>query len=598
MMNPEILNENIEDKKYSPLNRALKQCLPELMFRNLKKGQRLKSKVEVSFLLNNIELRNQSYLKKLVTSSEKTLQSIKSGLDFKKAMELSEEKLNPLNYQILNDYFLRKNWVILGTKRHLGKNTEEESNGIIKSSLQIIKQFINPTMKIKEEPVIELPKKNRLSKPELIEAEKLINNKLDQDFNDLNTRVNKYLDRVKNIKLTSPRKENVYDPQWLKENRDKNKDFYFYADNISLDNDDVKMIHYKKIETPPIRDKLCPNLKDIKERLFPEIQKGKIDKDNYLNIKNCNSVKIINEMKIQKRYEKKSRLGETNISDIKINKNKKDSFNTLNRIILRNKSLSNISNIRYKKLSSLMDIQLPKLSDYDLMINKKKRSLIFEETNEDNITDNNNNKILIYQNWKLMPEINSIKEEIKTLKSKKIDIEENYQRHKEEMANKTYVIPNIPGSPKDKIKSFKLTNKESKFNLNINNNINKSTILSYESPMIRMPSSYSMNLIKRKSRINSGIHNFMNNKLNRVGSNLSDEKTNISSIFPSVRNSATTSLNSDKKDNRFKGILKKINEENKKDIFEKPMLSLKTMKMKNIANINNNNVSIFSSLSD
>ena len=597
-MNPEILNENIEDKKYSPLNRALKQCLPELMFRNLKKGQRLKSKVEVSFLLNNIELRNQSYLKKLVTSSEKTLQSIKSGLDFKKAMELSEEKLNPLNYQILNDYFLRKNWVILGTKRHLGKNTEEESNGIIKSSLQIIKQFINPTMKIKEEPVIESPKKNRLSKPELIEAEKIINNKLDQDFNNLNTRVNKYLDRVKNIKLTSPRKENVYDPQWLKENRDKNKDFYFYADNISLDNDDVKMIHYKKIETPPIRDKLCPNLKDIKERLFPEIQKGKIDKDNYLNIKNCNSVKIINEMKIQKRYEKKSRLGETNISDIKINKNKKDSFNTLNRIILRNKSLSNISNIRYKKLSSLMDIQLPKLSDYDLMINKKKRSLIFEETNEDNITDNNNNKVLIYQNWKLMPEINSIKEEIKTLKSKKIDIEENYQRHKEEMANKTYVIPNTPGSPKDKIKSFKLTNKESKFNLNINNNINKSTILSYETPMIRMPSSYSMNLIKRKSRINSGIHNFMNNKLNRVGSNLSDEKTNISSIFPSVRNSATTSLNSDKKDNRFKGILKKINEENKKDIFEKPMLSLKTMKMKNIANINNNNVSIFSSLSD
>ena len=305
MMNPEILNENIEDKKYSPLNRALKQCLPELMFRNLKKGQRLKSKVEVSFLLNNIELRNQSYLKKLVTSSEKTLQSIKSGLDFKKAMELSEEKLNPLNYQILNDYFLRKNWVILGTKRHLGKNTEEESNGIIKSSLQIIKQFINPTMKIKEEPVIESPKKNRMSKPELIEAEKLINNKLDQDFNDLNTRVNKYLDRVKNIKLTSPRKENVYDPQWLKENRDKNKDFYFYADNISLDNDDVKMIHYKKIETPPIRDKLCPNLKDIKERLFPEIQKGKIDKDNYLNIKNCNSVKIINEMKIQKDMKKK-----------------------------------------------------------------------------------------------------------------------------------------------------------------------------------------------------------------------------------------------------------------------------------------------------
>ena len=52
------------------------------------------------------------------------LQNIKSGLDFKKAMELSQGKLSPLNYQILDDYFLRKNNVIANTKRHLGKNTE------------------------------------------------------------------------------------------------------------------------------------------------------------------------------------------------------------------------------------------------------------------------------------------------------------------------------------------------------------------------------------------------------------------------------------------------------------------------------------------
>ena len=102
---PEITTSNNNEKAFSPLNQALKECLPELMSRNIKKGQRLKSKIDVSFLLNNIELRNQSYLKKLVASSEKNLQIIKSGLELNKAMELSEEKLTPLNYQILDDFF-------------------------------------------------------------------------------------------------------------------------------------------------------------------------------------------------------------------------------------------------------------------------------------------------------------------------------------------------------------------------------------------------------------------------------------------------------------------------------------------------------------
>ena len=593
-----------EEKKYSPLNQALIECLPELMLRNLKKGQRLKSKVEVSFLLNNIELRNQAYLKKLVSSSEKTLQNIKSGLDFKKAMELSQGKLSPINYQILDDYFLRKNNVITNTKRHLGKNTEEESNGIIKSSLHIIKHFLNPTNKIAEEPEVELPKKKFLSKPELIEAEKVIGNKLIQDENVLNTRVKKYLDRVQKIKLTAPRNDNVYDPKWLKVNRDKNKDFYFYADNVSLNNNDIKMIHYKKLEPIPIRDKSCPNLKEIKEKLFPDIKEGKVDKDNYVNIKNCNSVKIINEMQIKKKFGEKKFLdinGE--LSDVKINRKKKDSYNTLNRIVIRNKSLSKINNYRYKKLSSLLDIELPKLSDYDLMIHKRKKSLNNSEAIES--TDNNKNNELMkkYHKWELMPEINAIKEEIKTLQSQKIDIEQNYLRHKEEIINKTYMIPNIPVRKNAKKESMELTNSEGLFNLNINlsSNINKinrsSSMSSYETPSIRMPSSYSMNILKRKSRINSGIHTFLKNKAKREFSNNSRERTNVSSIMHSIRNSANTSTTSNKKEKKFNEIIKKLNKIEKKNIFGKPMFSLKSMKMNFIPNSNNNS-GVFSSIID
>lgn len=593
-----------EEKKYSPLNQALIECLPELMLRNLKKGQRLKSKVEVSFLLNNIELRNQAYLKKLVSSSEKTLQNIKSGLDFKKAMELSQGKLSPINYQILDDYFLRKNNVITNTKRHLGKNTEEESNGIIKSSLHIIKHFLNPTNKIAEEPEIELSKKKFLSKPELIEAEKVIGNKLIQDENSLNTRVKKYLDRVQKIKLTAPRNDNVYDPKWLKVNRDKNKDFYFYADNVSLNNSDIKMIHYKKLEPIPIRDKSCPNLKEIKEKLFPDIKEGKVDKDNYVNIKNCNSVKIINEMQIKKKFGEKKFLdinGE--LSDVKINRKKKDSYNTLNRIVIRNKSLSKINNYRYKKLSSLLDIELPKLSDYDLMIHKRKKSLNNSEAIES--TDNNKNNELMkkYHKWELMPEINAIKEEIKTLQSQKIDIEQNYLRHKEEIINKTYMIPNIPVRKNAKKEIMELTNSEGLFNLNINlsSNINKinrsSSMSSYETPSIRMPSSYSMNILKRKSRINSGIHTFLKNKAKREFSNNSRERTNVSSIMHSIRNSANTSTTSNKKEKKFNEIIKKLNKIEKKNIFGKPMFSLKSMKMNFIPNSNNNS-GVFSSIID
>ena len=591
---------NNENKKYSPLNQALKECLPELMLRNIKKGKRLNSKIDVSFLLNNIELRNQSYLKKLVSSSEKTLQNIKSGLDLKRAMELSEEKLSLLNYQILQDYFLRKNNVIFNTKKVLPRNTEEESNAIIKSSLHLIKQILYPSTKILEEPEIELPVKKLMNKSELIEAENFINKKIENDHSNLNTKVNKYLARVKKIKLTAPKDDRIYDPKWLKINRDKNKDFYLYADNVFLNSNDIKMIHYKKLEPAPIMDKSCPNLKDIKERLFPEIKKGIKSKDNFLNIKNCNSVKIINGLQFKNKSKEKENK---DINDIKVNFNKKDSYNTLNRLVIRNKSLINMSNKRYRKLSSLMDIELPKLSDYDLIINKKKKINLpnndKENYNTDNIINELRNK---YRNWKLIPEIDNIKEEIKSLRSQKINIEENYRRHKEEIYNKTYLIPDIPVRKKAKRDSFKSTNSEGIFNLNLNinmKNINKNSLSSIETPSLRMPSSYSVQILKRKSRINSGIYELMQRKKKREFSNISRDRTNVSSILQSIRNSATTSMTSNKKEAKYFEIFKnKIKKDGQKQIVEKPMFSLKKIRINLFNNSKNNNSSVLSNVSN
>ena len=604
---PEITTSNKNEKAFSPLNQALKECLPELMSRNIKKGQRLKSKIDVSFLLNNIELRNQSYLKKLVASSEKNLQIIKSGLELNKAMELSEEKLTPLNYQILDDFFLRKNNVVIGTKRHLGRKSEEESNLVIKSSLHIIKHFLNPGNKILEEPEDNSPKKKLMTKEELIEAEKLIYNKLKQEENNLNERVKKYLNRVYNIKLTAPRSDNKYDPKWLKINRDKNKDFYFYANNVSLNNKDIGMIHYKKLEPIPVRDKSCPNLKDINKKLFPGIKEGKTNRDEYLNIKNCNSVKILNDMQIIKRYKEKKILdkNEKDISGIKINNNKNDSYNTLNKIVVRNKSLLSMSRNRYQKLGSLIDIELPKLSDYDLMINKRKslKYLTMNKKIDTNINDKIEKLNRIYHKWKLAPEINALKEEIKNIQTHKFDIEENYLRHKEEIENKTYMILNIPQRKISKNKSFKLTNNENKFNLNINNtnknkhniNINKNTISSYETPSLRMPSSYSVKILKRKSRINSSLHNIAKNKIYRENSNISGDRTNVSSIINSVRNSASISMTANKPEGRINELIKKLQKDDNKNKI-KPVFSLKNMNLN--FSTPNNNTSAISNISD
>jgi hypothetical protein len=250
-----------------------------------------------------------------------------------------------------------------------------------------------------------------------------------------------------------------------------------------------------------------------------------------------------------------------------------------------------MSSIRYKKLSALMDLELPKISDYDSLINKKKKSIQFTGINEDstNNLNNDNNKIKLikkqYHQWKLIPEINAIKAEIQTLQAKKLDIEENYRRHKEELANKTYIIPDIPLRKKEKIAKNKLTIGEGLFNLNLknpfnSNNANRSSIISsYENNSMRMPSSYSMKVLKRKSIITEGINTFLENKINPEISINSREKTNVTSIIQSVRNSANVSKISNKKEKKFEGILKKMNKDEKNNNAVKPKISLKGMKI-------------------
>ena len=62
------------------INEKLEIILPELLARNMKLTDRLKNKLKVSTFLNNTENRNQKYLKMFLSSSDKRVKDIKTGL--------------------------------------------------------------------------------------------------------------------------------------------------------------------------------------------------------------------------------------------------------------------------------------------------------------------------------------------------------------------------------------------------------------------------------------------------------------------------------------------------------------------------------------
>ena len=579
----------------STVSRAIRAILPELMNRNTKLGKRLKSKLKVSSLLNNIELRNQNYLKELVSSSERTLQDLKSGLDLPKAMKSSSDKLSLLNSKILNDCFMKKNNFILNTKKVLNRSTEEETNMIIKRSISVLRDCINPNYKVLESPKVEKKKKHFLSQSELNNAKMIIKNKIFSEEKILKAKIKDYLEKLKTIKLSNYKNNSdLYDYKIQKINKDKNRDFYFYAKHLYFDDNNIKMIHYKKLQPQPIRDKSCPNLENIKENIFPNIKNNEINSDNYVNINNSNGVKIINGMKFYKKFGNKNNTKEQdenqskiNYSDIVVNK-KKDSFNTLKKIIIRNHTLINKSTNKFNKLSHLIDINLPKLSDYESIIDtenkKEEEEKIKPKTiRKENSIEKKKTKISNkFSNLELIKELRRLKDEIKFLKEKKIDIDDNYLKHQEELSNIVYVFEKKPIVKK-------------KNNLLDDDGLLNRKIIA-DNPKMRLPSSHSVSILKRKFKINSGISNKYN-RFNRNYSNHTRDRTSASTL----KNSASYIITTSKSDNIYNEIFSNyLLKENKNNIINKNLdaNTLFSLPQEKLKNKNNNNSSNITSMSD
>ena len=105
-----------KQKKMDLLNSKISVVLPELMSRNIKLGERLKNKLKVSTLFNNIEHRNKKYLKGFIFSSNKRAKDLKTGLDMNKAIKQSTKKLTLLCNQMKDDLILKNSDVLLNEK--------------------------------------------------------------------------------------------------------------------------------------------------------------------------------------------------------------------------------------------------------------------------------------------------------------------------------------------------------------------------------------------------------------------------------------------------------------------------------------------------
>ena len=101
---PSIVPRNY---KSNFVSEKLNLILPELLARNIKLTDRLKGKLKVSTFLNNTEIRNQKYLKYFLSSSDKRLRDIKTGLKLSKAVKQSTKNLSNLCNKIDNDVILQ-----------------------------------------------------------------------------------------------------------------------------------------------------------------------------------------------------------------------------------------------------------------------------------------------------------------------------------------------------------------------------------------------------------------------------------------------------------------------------------------------------------
>ena len=391
------------------INEKLKLILPELLARNLKLTDRLKNKLKVSTFLNNTENRNQRYLKIFLSSSDKRVRDIKTGLELSKAVKQSSKNLSNLCSKIDNDIILQNSDFLSSEKKLLNENTEQETHMRINSLILNMKNMVK---KINNYHVPKSSTNNSkyLSKSYINNINNILKNKLENEKNIVNYKINSYKSKLKDSLL------------------DK-REFKNFADSIDITN--LKLLNYKKPEPIPIVDRESSSMARIKNVLYPLMaQSNKTIRQKIINLNPKNNLSN-NNLSFNEN-------GKSQISD-------KNSFGVLKGLSSISQKLTMKIDKTVKKVNSLLDIKLPNPKLYNVLLekNREKQRLrksfefeakkeIYEDAELEEIINNQKELDKHLQNkMKLQKIINTLKSEVdKFINTNIYNSEQNKKSHK------------------------------------------------------------------------------------------------------------------------------------------------------------------------
>lgn len=387
---------NIDDqlrmkKAMDALNSKLTLVLPDLMSSNTKLGERLKNKLKVSTLFNNIEHRNRKYLKAFIYNANQRANFLKTGLELNKAIKQSKKNMSSLCKQMEGDLILKNMDILLNEKKLISENTEQETHMKLNNLINTMKRAIKPPLFTKRDE--EKKELKILTENEIDKIKDYISDKIIKEKNNLVNNINIYVNELNNS-FGNGKYEKGKNKNQIK------KEFHRFVDNLNFVKD-IKLINFKKPKPIPIKDKESANLLRIKKLLYPTksirkevIEPIKTKEKEYTIIKRNASMNSIYDIKNLDKIGKTVDINDKDkIKDIEVSG--QDTMQILNKLAKQKDYLTQRMDNKLRRVNSLIEIKLPFISNYELIL-KYVNSQNKKGIKNKNLSENNDNEKMIF----------------------------------------------------------------------------------------------------------------------------------------------------------------------------------------------------------
>ena len=387
---------NIDDqlrmkKAMDALNSKLTLVLPDLMSSNTKLGERLKNKLKVSTLFNNIEHRNRKYLKAFIYNANERANFLKTGLELNKAIKQSKKNMSSLCKQMEGDLLLKNMDILLNEKKLISENTEQETHMKLNNLINTMKRAIKPPLFTKRDE--EKKELKILTENEIDKIKDYISDKIIKEKNNLVNNINIYVNELNNS-FGNGKYEKGKNKNQIK------KEFHRFVDNLNFVKD-IKLINFKKPKPIPIKDKESANLLRIKKLLYPTksirkevIEPIKTKEKEYTIIKRNASMNSIYDIKNLDKIGKTVDINEKDkAKDIDVSG--QDTMQILNKLAQQKDYLTQRMDNKLRRVNSLIEIKLPFISNYELIL-KYVNSQNKKGIKNKNLSENNDNEKMIF----------------------------------------------------------------------------------------------------------------------------------------------------------------------------------------------------------